>query len=376
MALVRRGHGDARRARWCSTRAIADTSIDALAAGDGRPPACTIGRRCERRRAQPGRGAAAGAEALRGATRSACRAWHGVSLALRARRDRRHRRRVGQRPERTARRAVGPAACPAQGALRRRRRALHARALAATRAGARRCAGPCARRPPRTRRWCCRFAAWESAVLGYQGAPALQPPRLAAPRRDARRLRADDGALRRAAARRRPALRPSSPAATSRSWCWRAKLRPEPQVLLVGQPTRGVDIGAIEFIHGRLRAMRDAGGAVLVVSSELDEILALADRVLVMNARAHRRRAADRAMHRGGAGAADGRARQRCAPHERSAQGDMPALGRPAWLPAAVNLRARAVAGPRRSWCCAGRPEPGPGAGAAGQGRLRQRAPA
>jgi simple sugar transport system ATP-binding protein len=58
----------------------------------------------------------------------------------------------------------------------------------------------------------------------------------------------------------------------------------EPQVLLVGQPTRGVDIGAIEFIHGRLRAMRDAGGAVLVVSSELDEILALADRVVVMNA--------------------------------------------------------------------------------------------
>jgi glycine/D-amino acid oxidase-like deaminating enzyme len=57
-----------------------------------------------------------------------------------------------------------------------------------------------------------------------------------------------------------------------------------PQVLLVGQPTRGVDIGAIEFIHGRLRAMRDAGGAVLVVSSELDEILALADRVIVMNA--------------------------------------------------------------------------------------------
>jgi general nucleoside transport system ATP-binding protein len=59
---------------------------------------------------------------------------------------------------------------------------------------------------------------------------------------------------------------------------------PEPKVLLVGQPTRGVDIGAIEFIHQRLRALRDAGGAVLVVSSELDEILALADRVIVMNA--------------------------------------------------------------------------------------------
>jgi simple sugar transport system ATP-binding protein len=58
---------------------------------------------------------------------------------------------------------------------------------------------------------------------------------------------------------------------------------PEPKVLLVGQPTRGDDIGAIEFIHGRLRAMRDAGGAVLVVSSELDEILALADRIVVMS---------------------------------------------------------------------------------------------
>ena len=58
---------------------------------------------------------------------------------------------------------------------------------------------------------------------------------------------------------------------------------PQPRVLLVGQPTRGVDIGAIEFIHGRLRALRDSGGAVLLVSSELDEILALADRVLVMD---------------------------------------------------------------------------------------------
>jgi ABC-type uncharacterized transport system ATPase subunit len=56
-----------------------------------------------------------------------------------------------------------------------------------------------------------------------------------------------------------------------------------PRVLLVGQPTRGVDIGAIEFIHRRLVALRDAGRAVLVVSVELDEILGLADRILVMN---------------------------------------------------------------------------------------------
>jgi simple sugar transport system ATP-binding protein len=55
-----------------------------------------------------------------------------------------------------------------------------------------------------------------------------------------------------------------------------------PRVLLVGQPTRGVDIGAIEFIHRRLVALRDAGKAVLLVSVELDEILGLADRILVM----------------------------------------------------------------------------------------------
>jgi simple sugar transport system ATP-binding protein len=57
-----------------------------------------------------------------------------------------------------------------------------------------------------------------------------------------------------------------------------------PHVLLVGQPTRGVDIGAIEFIHKRLVALRDAGKALLIVSVELDEILGLADRILVMNA--------------------------------------------------------------------------------------------
>ncbi len=55
-----------------------------------------------------------------------------------------------------------------------------------------------------------------------------------------------------------------------------------PHLLLVGQPTRGVDIGAIEFIHRRLIAMRDEGKAVLLVSVELDEIMSLADRILVM----------------------------------------------------------------------------------------------
>lgn len=55
-----------------------------------------------------------------------------------------------------------------------------------------------------------------------------------------------------------------------------------PALLLVGQPTRGVDIGAIEFIHRRLIELRDAGAAILLVSVELDEVMSLSDRVAVM----------------------------------------------------------------------------------------------
>lgn len=55
-----------------------------------------------------------------------------------------------------------------------------------------------------------------------------------------------------------------------------------PEVLLVGQPTRGVDIGAIELIHEKIIDMRDRGCAVLLVSVELDEIMALSDRIVVM----------------------------------------------------------------------------------------------
>nr|WP_274706790.1 ABC transporter ATP-binding protein [Allorhizobium sonneratiae] len=56
----------------------------------------------------------------------------------------------------------------------------------------------------------------------------------------------------------------------------------DPSLLVIGQPTRGVDIGAIEFIHRRIIETRDAGKALLLVSVELDEIRALSDRVLVM----------------------------------------------------------------------------------------------
>ncbi len=57
----------------------------------------------------------------------------------------------------------------------------------------------------------------------------------------------------------------------------------KPKILLVGQPTRGVDIGAIEYIHKHLIEMRDNGVAVLLVSVELDEIMSLSDRIIVMN---------------------------------------------------------------------------------------------
>ena len=60
------------------------------------------------------------------------------------------------------------------------------------------------------------------------------------------------------------------------------ELSSAPVVLLASQPTRGVDIGAIEFIHRQLIAQRDAGAAILLVSAELDEIRSLSDRIAVM----------------------------------------------------------------------------------------------
>ena len=60
------------------------------------------------------------------------------------------------------------------------------------------------------------------------------------------------------------------------------ELNENPKVLLVGQPTRGVEIGAIEFIHQRLIDMRDKGAAILLVSVELEEVLSLSDRIVVM----------------------------------------------------------------------------------------------
>ena len=60
------------------------------------------------------------------------------------------------------------------------------------------------------------------------------------------------------------------------------ELSREIKLMIASQPTRGVDVGSIEYIHKRIMEARDAGVGILIVSTELDEILALSDRILVM----------------------------------------------------------------------------------------------
>jgi simple sugar transport system ATP-binding protein len=54
------------------------------------------------------------------------------------------------------------------------------------------------------------------------------------------------------------------------------------RLIIAAQPTRGLDVGSIQYIHRRIVEQRDSGTAVLIVSTELDEVLALADRIVVM----------------------------------------------------------------------------------------------
>jgi simple sugar transport system ATP-binding protein len=126
------------------------------------------------------------------------------------------------------------------------------------------------------------FCAWESAVLGYDGLPQYcSGPWM---RHDAMHHATAELMDRFDVRPRDPELGSAKFSGGNQQKLVLAReLGQAPKVLLVGQPTRGVDIGAIEFIYSQLRAMRDAGCAVLVVSSELDEILALSDRVIVMN---------------------------------------------------------------------------------------------
>ena len=125
------------------------------------------------------------------------------------------------------------------------------------------------------------FEARESAILGYQDDPGYRRAGLldwAAVSRDtAGKMDAFD--VRPAEPRR---ITAAFSGGNQQKLVLAREIERDPLVLLVGQPTRGVDVGAIEFIHRRLVAMRDAGKAILLVSSELDEIMGLSDRILVM----------------------------------------------------------------------------------------------
>ena len=83
------------------------------------------------------------------------------------------------------------------------------------------------------------------------------------------------------------------PAATSRRWSSRASSARDLKLLVLDQPTRGLDVGSIEFIHRQMIAKRDAGTAILLVSAELDEVLELSDRIAVMYRGRARRRCVD-----------------------------------------------------------------------------------
>jgi simple sugar transport system ATP-binding protein len=126
------------------------------------------------------------------------------------------------------------------------------------------------------------FAAWENVALGYHNDPAYQK----------NALFMDNAALIADTERKMATfdVRPPIPSLPAKSFSGgnqqkivvAREMERKPALLLIGQPTRGVDIGAIEFIHQQIVALRDAGTAVLLVSVELDEIMSLSDRIAVM----------------------------------------------------------------------------------------------
>ena len=125
------------------------------------------------------------------------------------------------------------------------------------------------------------FDASESAILGWQFDPTLgkgfRLNRKAVVERTAKEMKDFD-------------VRPANPLLKSGKFSGgnqqkiilAREISSNPDLLVVGQPTRGVDIGAIEFIHRRLIELRDQGKAILLVSVELDEIRSLSDRIIVM----------------------------------------------------------------------------------------------
>ncbi len=125
------------------------------------------------------------------------------------------------------------------------------------------------------------FEEWENNLLGYQDDPVYGSGMFldidAARRQAQERIRKFD--IRPANDKLRTA---NFSGGNQQKIVLAREMEHDPDVLIVGQPTRGVDIGAIEFIHNQIIKMRDAGKAILLVSVELDEIRSLADRILVM----------------------------------------------------------------------------------------------
>ena len=125
------------------------------------------------------------------------------------------------------------------------------------------------------------FMAWENTAFGYH--------------KDARYKKgvlADNASIRGDTAEKmeRFDVRPPNPKLAAKNFSGgnqqkivlAREIERNPDLLLIGQPTRGVDIGAIEFIHQQIVALRDQGKAILLVSVELDEIMSLSDRIAVM----------------------------------------------------------------------------------------------
>ncbi len=126
------------------------------------------------------------------------------------------------------------------------------------------------------------FAAWENVAFGYHHDPAYQK----------NSLFMNNSALKSDMAEKmeRFDVRPPDPFLAAKNFSGgnqqkivvAREIERNPDLLLIGQPTRGVDIGAIEFIHQQIIALRDEGKAILLVSVELDEIMSLSDRIAVM----------------------------------------------------------------------------------------------
>jgi simple sugar transport system ATP-binding protein len=125
------------------------------------------------------------------------------------------------------------------------------------------------------------YTAWENVVFGYHGDPQFQSG-----------LFMNNAAIKEDAAGKmeRFDVRPPNPRLMAKNFSGgnqqkivvAREIERDPDILLVGQPTRGVDIGAIEFMHKQIIALRDRGKAILLVSVELDEVLSLSDRIAVM----------------------------------------------------------------------------------------------